>query len=334
MNRQPPLDIVLVAYPAAQKAALYGLTDLFNVADELSRKRLERAMPVLRVLSVAPDQITDHRSHGAEENGPLPTAPSVVIIPPSLTGPPASETVPDLLAWLRACHEGGSILAAVCAGTFLLAATGLLDGRPATTHWSAATRLQQAFPAIRIDPDRLLVDDGDILTVGGIMSWPDLGLRLIDRLFGPAAMLETARYLLIDPPRHDQRQYRHFVPNLTHGDRTILKVQHWLRTEPARNATVADMTLMSGLEERTFLRRFHKATSHTPLAYLQHLRVEKGRNLLETTTLPLDQIAWEVGYQDSGAFRKIFTRLMGQTPAGYRKRFSREPDASPAADRI
>lgn len=322
MNRQPPLDIVLVAYPAAQKAALYGLTDLFAVADELSRKRLERTAPVLRVLSMDPDRFTGASSGREGDSTSLPDAPSVVIIPPSLTGPPNPETVPELLAWLRTCHEGGSILAAVCAGTFLLAASGLLDGRPATTHWSAAARLQQAFPAIRIDPDRLLVDDGDILTVGGIMSWPDLGLRLIDRLLGPTAMLETARYLLIDPPRHDQRQYRHFVPNLTHGDRTILKVQHWLRTEPARNATVADMISVSGLEERTFLRRFHKTTSHTPLDYLQRLRVEKSRDLLETTALPLEQIAWEAGYQDSGAFRKIFTRLMGQTPAAYRRRFS------------
>lgn len=324
MNRQSPLDIVLVAYPTAQKAALYGLADLFSVADKLSRDRLGKAAPVLRVRSMDLDQITDRSPDGTTGNASLPDAPSVVIIPPSLTGPPAPETVPDLLAWLRTCHEGGSILAAVCAGTFLLAATDLLDGRPATTHWSAAARLQQAFPAVRIDPDRLLVDDGDILTVGGIMSWPDLALRLTERLLGPAVMLETARYLLIDPPRHDQRQYRHFAPNLTHGDRTILKVQHWLRTEPARDATVADMTRLSGLEERTFLRRFHKATSLTPLAYLQHLRVEKGRDLLETTSLPLDQIAWEVGYQDSGAFRKIFTRLMGQPPADYRRRLSRQ----------
>lgn len=324
MNRQPPLDIILVAYPTAQKAALYGLADLFSVADKLSRDRLGKADPVLRVRSMNLDQITGRGTDPMTGNASLPDAPSVVIIPPSLTGPPVPETVPEFLAWLRTCHEGGSILAAVCAGIFLLAASGLLDGRPATTHWSAAPRLLQAFPAVRIDPDRLLVDDGDILTVGGIMSWPDLALRLTERLLGPAVMLETARYLLIDLPRHDQRKYRHFAPNLTHGDRTILKVQHWLRTEPASNATVADMTRLSGLEERTFLRRFSKATSLTPLAYLQHLRVEKGRDLLEATTLPLDQISWEVGYQDSGAFRKIFTRLIGQAPTDYRRRFSRQ----------
>lgn len=118
------------------------------------------------------------------------------------------------------------------------------------------------FPALRIDPDRLLVDDGDILTVGGVMSRPDVALRLTERLLRSAVMLETARYLLIDPPRHDQRQYRHFAPSLTHCDRAILKVQHWLRTEPARDATVAYVTRLSGLEERTFLRRFHTATSH------------------------------------------------------------------------
>lgn len=302
-------EIVLVAYPGAQQAALHGLTDLFAVADEQARTHLDRNGPLLRVTTIT-------------EKPPPATTPAVIIVPPSLTGSPAPETIVGLLSWMRTCHANGAVLAAVCAGTFLLAATGLLDGRPATTHWRAAERLRTLHPAIRVDPDRLLVDDDDILTVAGVMSWPDLGLRLIEKLLGPTVMTETARDLLIDPPRREQRHYRQFVPVLTHGDRPILTVQHWLRTEAAREASVADMARISGLEERTFLRRFRKATGISPREYVQHLRVERARDLLETTALPLERIAWETGYQDVGAFKKLFLRLIGLSPTKYRERFT------------
>lgn len=312
MTTQAPHEIVLVAYPGAQQAALHGMADLFAVADERARTHFDRHGPLLRVTTIA------------EDRRPA-TVPAVIILPPALSGSPVPETMGGLLAWMRTCHTNGTILAAVCAGTFLLAATGLLDGRPATTHWQSAERLRALYPTIRVDPDRLLVDDGDILTVAGVMSWPDLGLRLIEKLLGPAVMAETARDLLIDPPRRDQRHYRQFVPVLTHGDRAILAVQHWLRTDAAREASVAEMSRVSALGERTFLRRFRKATGIAPREYAQHLRVERARDLLETTVLSLDRIAWEVGYQDVGAFKKLFLRLTGLSPAEYRERFIVRP---------
>ncbi|GBQ33990.1 helix-turn-helix domain-containing protein [Gluconacetobacter azotocaptans] len=312
MTTPEPHEIVLVAYPGAQQAALHGMEDLFAVADEQARTHLDRNGPLLRVTTIT-------------EDPPPATTPSVIIVPPTLTGSPAPETMTGLLAWMRTCHERGTILAAVCAGTFLLAATGVLDGRAATTHWRSAERLRALHPTIRVDPDRLLVDDGDILTVAGVMSWPDLGLRLIEKLLGPMVMAETARDLLIDPPRRDQRHYRQFAPVLTHGDRAILTIQHWLRTDAAREARVAEMVRVSGLEERTFLRRFRKATGISPREYAQHLRVERARDLLETTVLPLERIAWEAGYQDTGAFKKLFFRLTGLSPAEYRERFTVRP---------
>jgi len=312
MTTPAPHEIVLVAYPGAQQAALHGMADLFAVADEQARTHLDQNGPLLHVTTIT-------------EGATLVTAPAVIIIPPTLTGSPAPETMPGLLAWMRTCHANGTILAAVCAGTFLLAATGLLEGRPATTHWRTAERLRTLHPGIRVDPDRLLVDDGDILTVAGVMSWPDLGLRIVEKLLGPMVMAETARDLLIDPPRREQRHYRQFVPVLIHGDQAILKVQHWLRTDAAREASVAEMARVSGLEERTFLRRFRKATGIAPREYAQYLRVERARDLLETTVLPLERIAWEAGYQDVGAFKKLFRWLTGLPPAEYRERFTVRP---------
>ncbi|MDF7673655.1 helix-turn-helix domain-containing protein [Acetobacteraceae bacterium ESL0709] len=314
MNALPPFRITLVSYPTAQKAALYGLTDLFALAERFYCQRLGRKGPFLEISSLTLEEV-GALNHEYEAH----KAPSAIILPPSLTGPPPLETISSLLQWLCACHKAGTILGAVCSAGFILAKTGLLDGRPAATHWSATERLQQEFPAILVKSDRLLVDDDDLITVGGIMSWVDLGLCLIEKFLGPAIMHETARYMLVEPPRKSQAPYRSFTPSFNHGDASILKVQHWLKTREAQKATTAEMAHISGLTERTFLRRFRKATGTTPLTYLHHHRIEKGRGLLETTHMTLQQVAWETGYQDSNAFRKIFTRLTGLTPAQYRR---------------
>jgi transcriptional regulator GlxA family with amidase domain len=140
-------------------------------------------------------------------------------------------------------------------------------------------------------------------------------------LLGSTIMLETARFLLVDPPGREQRYYSCFSPNLLHGDRAILKVQHWLQSSGARDTTLHVMAARAGLEERTFLRRFQRATGLRPTEYCQHLRVGRAREMLEFTNDAVDQIAWSIGYEDSGAFRKVFHKVMGISPSAYRKRF-------------
>lgn len=137
-------------------------------------------------------------------------------------------------------------------------------------------------------------------------------------------MIETARILLVDPPGREQRYYSPFSPRLTHGDTAVLKVQHWLQATDARDIVLATLAEQAGLEERTFLRRFQKATGITTREYCQRLRVGKAREMLQFSRLPIDSIAWEVGYSDPAAFRKIFARIVGLTPGEYRRRFSAE----------
>ncbi len=317
----PPPEIGVALYPHAQLAAVHGLTDLFAVAERLSHERLGASEPLLRV---------SHLSCGGPDGrmirtfDTLPGAggdPAVLILPPSLGAPPTREGLDALIDFLAARHGAGAILASVCAGAFVLAETGLLNGRTATTHWACADALAERFRDVRVDADKLVIDDGDIITAGGLMAWTDLGLALVDRLLGPTAMIETARFLLVDPPGREQRYYSVFAPRLAHGDAAILRVQHWLQKTDPRDVSAGAMAAQAGLEDRTFLRRFRRATGFTPVEYRQHLCVGRAREMLEATTRPIDQIAWRAGYDDPGSFRKVFIKITGLTPGDYRRRF-------------
>ena len=310
-------------YPGAQMAAVLGLTDLLSVADRLAREKHPfGASPLLRI---------SHWQKAAQEETPVRVfdtisgeegKPTVLILPPTLGDPVSRETAALYADWLRNSHGSGITLASVCAGALVLGETGVLANRTVTTHWAYGELLRTRFPDVGgVETDRLIIDDGDIITAGGVMAWTDLGLKLVDRFLGPTVMIETARYLLLDPPGREQCYYSVFAPRLTHGDTAVLKVQHWLQATDAKDTNLAALAAHAGLEERTFLRRFQKATGLTTTEYIQRLRVGKAQELLQFSRLSIDQIAWEVGYADPGAFRKVFTRIVGLTPNEFRRRF-------------
>jgi transcriptional regulator GlxA family with amidase domain len=326
----PIAEIAVLIYPGAQLGAVHGLTDLFSIANMTARRRIGDGAPRLRYSHWRASDDGDRVDRVLDSDPDLGGQPDFVILPPAVVAPITAEDAAPLAAWLRRKHDGGATLASVCAGAFLLGETGLLENRAATTHWFYANDFAERFPGARLDIDKLVIDDGDLITAGGIMAWTDLGLKLIDRLLGPTAMLETARFLLVDPPGREQRYYSVFSPRLRHGDEAVLRVQHWLQATGARDATLAAMAEKAGLEPRTFLRRFHKATGLKPTEYCQHLRIGKAREALETTTRTIEQIAWEVGYADPGAFRKVFVKVTGLGPKEYRQRFGMG-SARPAA---
>lgn len=318
MASHEPIEIGLVLYPGAQLAAVHGLTDLFSVADQFAKQRHHLGTGMLRVSHWRQTKPVEPPVSDLDTRG----TPAMLLLPPRLSGPPTPEEAKPFTGWLLQHHRAGAVLGSVCAGAFLLGETGLLAGRPVTTHWIHADTFRSRFPEARLDIDRIVIDDGDIITAGGIMAWTDLGLKLVDRFLGPTIMLETARYLLMDPPGREQRYYSAFSPNLTHGDAAVLKVQHWLQATGAKDMALASLASLAGLEERTFLRRFRRATGHTAIDYCQRLRVGKAREMLQFSTLPIEAIAWEVGYSDPGAFRKIFIRITGLAPGEHRRRFS------------
>ncbi|WLR94162.1 GlxA family transcriptional regulator [Shinella zoogloeoides] len=312
-------EIGLVLYPGVQMAAVLGMTDLFNAATELAGRK-GRTGSTLLVSHWRLEDGKPVRTDASNAPGEAPR-PCVLVLPPALGDPIARADAAPFAAWLRQCHAGGIQLASICAGAFLLGETGLLTGRTITTNWVIAETFEVRFPDVRVDTDRLLSDDGDIVTAGGVMAWVDLGLKLIDRFLGPTIMLEIARQFVIDPPGREQRYYSTFSPRLLHGDAAILKVQHFLQASEAKEIGLDVLAAQAGLEERTFLRRFRKATGLTTTDYCQRLRVAKAQELLQFTTRSVNLVAVDVGYNDPGAFRKVFARIVGLTPGEYRKRF-------------
>ncbi|MCY1526932.1 HTH-type transcriptional regulator CdhR [compost metagenome] len=278
-------------------------------------------LPILRVRHWRAAAESDEIECVFDTHPELASQPAVIVLPPCLSAPPGAQITQPFISWLRQLHAVGTTIGSVCAGAFLLAETGLLSGRPVTTHWSFAKTLGERFPDIHVQAEKLIIDDGDIITAGGVMAWTDLGLTLVDRLLGPTIASETAHFLVIDLTRHSQQYFSSFSPKLTHGDEAVLKVQHWLRAHGANDVTSSAMAAHAGLGERTFLRRFHTATGLRPIEYCQHLRVAKARELLEFTNRTVEQIAWEMGYQDPGAFRKVFHKVVGLSPRDYRRRF-------------
>ncbi|MGM8931145.1 GlxA family transcriptional regulator [Salinicola halophyticus] len=292
------------------------MTDLLTTANQVvAAQRRNAAWHLLRVSHW--ENGVRVQDTGSETN----TDPTVFIVPPAFGQPITREDALPHADWLRERHAAGAALGSICTGAFILAETGLLDGRTVTTHWTFDQHMRDRFPKVRLDLDRMVVEDGDIITGGGAMSWVDVGLKLVDRYLGPDVMVETARMLLVDPPHREQRYYSGFAPNLTHGDTAVRKVQHWLQATGAKEVALPLLASEAGLEERTFLRRFKKATGLTTTDYIQRLRMTKARELLQFGKMTVDQIAWKVGYGDTSAFRKVFVKITGLTPAEYRRRF-------------
>lgn len=323
----PRAELGLLLYPGCQMAMVHGMTDLMQVASGFS---VQHGGGAVRVSHWSMDEAGSigrcHDTHPGRDGRP-----DVLIAPGRLSGPIEGEEAEPFARWLATRHAEGTVLAANCGGTFLLAATGLLSGRPATTHWLFADVFRARFPDVHMDANKIVIEDGDIITAGGLMAWTDLALRLVDRLLGPTVMVETGQFFLIDPAGREQRHYSSFSPKLAHGDEAIVRVQHWLQTRSARATTVREMAHFARMEERTFLRHFKAATGLKPTEYVQLLRVGKARELLQFTTRPIDQIAWGVGYEDTSAFRRLFSRIVGLSPGDYRRRFGAAKDAGAAA---
>lgn len=319
-ERAAVAELGVLIYPGAQMAAVHGLTDLFAVANRIAGEHQAAQLPLLRVShwQVEGDQPP------ARVYDSLPGTEShllAVLIPPSIGGFSASQMPAALAPWLREQHARGATLGGVCVGSLMLAESGLLDGRSATTHWTSTKAFAERYPKIRLKADTPIVDDGDLITTAGLMAWSELGLRLVDRLLGPGIATATARFLVVEHSDSASECGSNFAPILSHGDAAILKVQHWLQGTGATDVSLTAMAERAGLEERTFLRRFRAATGLKPTEYCQHLRVGKARELLEFTNDTIDHIAWTVGYQDSGAFRAIFKKITGLAPSEYRGRF-------------
>lgn len=266
-------------------------------------------IPAAHGLKVVPD-------HGLDR---LPEAGTVVI--PGWTENPATPVPCEILAALRAASARGARIVSICTGAFVLAATGLLDGRRATTHWRYAGLLQDMYPPVRVDSDVLYVDEGLLLTSAGSAAAMDLCLHLVRKDHGAQAANCIARSLVVAPHRDGgQAQFidRPVPPRENSRLTSVLEQMLKMLDMPL---TVPQLAQMAAMSERTFLRRFREATGLTPSGWLRVARLERARQLLEETSKPVEIVAQECGFGTANTLRVQFRDGVGVSPIAYRRRF-------------
>lgn len=321
--------VSLLALPEAAVSTLYGIFDVLGAL-----RRLPGVPPVqgtqfrVDVVGEKPGSMKIASGVPIDVRLPVDAIPdSDIVIVPSIWLSPEGwrpGRYPRLLEWLRAMHERGALLCSACSGIFLLAETGLFDGRDATVHFDYARTFSQTYPSVPIHPERVLVTSGvrqELVSSGASASWHDLVLYLIARCAGATLAQEVARAFALQWHHDGLAPYMVFQGRSDHGDAEILAAQQWLIRHFPVGAPVEEMVRRSRLSERTFKRRFTAATGLAPIAYVQRLRIEEAKRRLERTDDPVDEIGWRVGYEDPAFFRRLFKRTTGLTPGAYRKRF-------------
>lgn len=232
------------------------------------------------------------------------------------------ETSHEMVRFIKQQYYHGAEIASVCMGAFLLASTGLLDGKRATTHWMGAESFRNMFPKVQLEDDKILIDAGRVYTSGGAFTFTNFIMYLVEKYCGHDTAIMASKTLLIDLYKDPQTSYSIFNMQKQHGDDQILKVQRALEerySDELKMAALADEACMS---QRTFLRRFKRATGNTPIEYLQRVRIEAAKKMLEARETPVDGISNAVGYEDYGSFLKLFKRYTSISPSAYRKRYA------------
>lgn len=230
----------------------------------------------------------------------------------------------DYFAGVKQAAANGSLVAAHCTGTFILAASGLLNHKNATSSWFFKDVFQGLYPQVHLQLNKLLVQDGNILTAGATTAFMNLCLALTEQLVGEQFARQIGKIMLTDPNRSSQIPYMDLSVGQQHTDTLIANVQKHLLKSLAEPFSLEALAEQFHLTKRTLLRRFKAALDDTPLNYLQRLRIEHAKRLLETTNTPIEQIVLQVGYEDMSSFRKLFINYTELTPSQYRHKFSQQ----------
>jgi transcriptional regulator GlxA family with amidase domain len=226
-----------------------------------------------------------------------------------------------LFPGLKRLYAAGSTLAGICTGTFFLAESGILNGKTATTHWDLAATFLNRYPEVKLNTSRIITDEGDLICAGGVYSALDLALYLVEKYASREVAINCAKTLIIDAGRESQSRYSIFTFQKKHKDDQILNIQEWMEANYKTQFTIEGIAASHGMSVRNFKRRFKKATGDSPLVYLQRLRIEAARHLLETGNKTVNEIAVSIGYEDTDFFRKLFKRYLDVTPQAYRQKF-------------
>ncbi|HVL01632.1 MAG TPA: helix-turn-helix domain-containing protein [Dongiaceae bacterium] len=248
-----------------------------------------------------------------------------VVLVPSIGGDveKALSRNRELVEVLQQHHKLGTQIVSNCTGAYFLAEAGILDGRKATTHWAHAERFRKRYPEVNLIPEQLITTDGRIFCSGGGTAWFDMGLYLIELYIDHETAIECAKAMVLDAGRESQLTYFATHQNKYHNDEAIRGIQEWIDAHYAEDFSLAWLAEEKAMSPRTLIRRFKSATGESPLAYLQTVRIDMAKRLLETSKQTIAEITQNIGYEDVSSFSKMFKRKVGLSPREYRGRFSK-----------
>lgn len=327
-----PVEVAIVAVPETAGSALYGMLDVLLAAGNIWQTLVHAdAEPNLfRVRIVA------HRKKAFSCGNGIPVRPDaavaddpvsdIVILPELWLGPEEHlhGRYPELMDWVRRRYDAGATLYSACSGSVMLAETGLLDGREATSHWGYQNLFRTCYPKVQFQPEPNLVfgtSDGRIVTAGGTTSWHDLALHIIARHANPGEAMRIAKVYLLKWHAEGQLPFETLARRTEHEDAVVRSCEDWLEQHFQDKNAVQHAVDESGIPARTLKRRFKLATGSTLIDYLQNLRIEEAKRLLEAGTVAVDEISFAAGYDDPSFFRRLFKRRTGLNPSEYRRLF-------------
>jgi transcriptional regulator GlxA family with amidase domain len=334
MNQPDPagVEALIVALPETAGSALYGMVDVLAATGNLWQQLVgeEPELSPIRPRIVALSQEPFRCGNG------IPISPDLsidedpeadIVILPELWLAPDDDMhgrYPELKDWIRRRYGTGSAIYSACSGAVLLAATGLLDGHEATSHWGYGDLFRTRFPDIQFRPEPNLVfadPTGRIVTAGGATSWHDLAIHIISRHCSPGEAMRIAKVYLLKLHGEGQLPYASLVRRQPHADSVVRHAEDWLAKNFRESHAVAAVVAASGTPERSLKRRFKTATGSTLIGYVQNLRVEEAKRLLESESMSSEEISASVGYVNPAFFRRLFKRSTGLTPGQYRQMF-------------
>lgn len=306
----------VVVCPQVSLASLGLLMDVFRMGNQLPGLHRFELTRVSQDGRAVPHEDGDLRVDGPAS---LLADMDVVVVPSLWTaGDSAVAHNPGLVAALGALPERVTVVT-MCTGAYLLAASGRLDQRRATTHWMLADALQARYPKVQVQPDENLIEQGNLICSGGSMAGVDACLRAVQLMADRDTAKSLARMLVTDLSRGPQTRFMPPPGWRRHADAEVQTLQRFLESEYAQAISLDALAERVHLSVRTLQRRFLAATGTTPMQYLQAVRIERSKDLLETTRLPVPEVAAQVGYQDRVAFGRLFKKMAGMTPAAYRQ---------------
>jgi transcriptional regulator GlxA family with amidase domain len=323
---------LIVAVPETAGSALYGMVDVLSAAGNIWQTlvRTEPQQKLFSVRIVSPSRAPFHCGNG------VPVSPDVsvdddpkaeiVILPEIWLGPDESISGrhSTLIEWIRRRYRKGATLYSACSGAVMLAETGLLDGREATSHWGYEDLFRKRYPKVmfRPEPNLAFADPaGRIVTAGGTTSWHDLALHIIARHASTSEAMRIAKVYLLKWHGEGQLPYATLIRRNPHADAAVSACENWLGEHFREPGALEQVVRRAKIPERTLKRRFKAATGITLIEHLQNVRIEHAKRLLESGALPVDEISAEAGYEDASFFRRLFKRRTSLSPSQYRRMF-------------